>query len=284
MPRAVLLAVGADRDRVEAIAREVQGEIYLAMDNCPHQAVLVGGKEVSEQALAIVRRQGFISEQLNFDRAYHTPLFAPYVDHLRQIFDEAQILPARVPIYSCTTAAPYPDDPDAIRKLMVDHWLLPVEFRRTIENLYDDGARIFVEVGPRGNLSSFVDDILRGRRFCAVPANVQRRSGIMQLNHLVAILTAHGVDMDLAYLYRRRNMRQVDLDGKSAVASQPASRTAMKLTTGFPAMRVSDEFASRLRDEAPDLRKPADSHVAALARRRRGRRRAVRAWRRPPSS
>ena len=95
----------------------------------------------------------------------------PYVDHLRQIFEEAQILPARVPIYSCTTAAPYPDDPDEIRKLMVDHWLMPVEFRKTIETLYEDGVRIFVEVGPRGNLSAFVEDILRGKRFCAVPAN-----------------------------------------------------------------------------------------------------------------
>ncbi|APW62354.1 Phthiocerol/phenolphthiocerol synthesis polyketide synthase type I PpsE [Paludisphaera borealis] len=251
LPRAVLLAVGADRERVEAIAREAEGEIYVAMDNCPHQAVLVGGNEVSDRALAIVRKQGFLSEQLNFDRAYHTPLFAPYVDHLRQIFEEAQIRPARVPIYSCTTAAPYPDDPAAIRKLMVDHWLLPVEFRRTIETLYDDGVRIFVEVGPRGNLSSFVDDILRGRRFCAVPANVQRRSGIMQLNHLVAILTAHGVDMDLRYLYRRRHVKRVDLDSSSAAASQPPSRAPMKLTTGFPAMRVSAEFASRLRADAP---------------------------------
>jgi malonyl CoA-acyl carrier protein transacylase len=251
VPRAVLLAVGADRERVEAIAREAGGEIYVAMDNCPHQAILVGGDEVSERALAIVRRQGFLSEQLNFDRAYHTPLFAPYVDHLRQIFEEAQIRPARIPIYSCTTAAPYPNDPDAIRKLMVDHWLLPVEFRRTIETLYDDGVRIFVEVGPRGNLSSFVDDILRGRRFCAVPANVQRRSGITQLNHLVAILNAHGVDMDLRYLYRGRRVRRVALDGQPAAAARPPLRAAMKLITGFPAMRVSAEFASRIRTDAP---------------------------------
>ncbi|AMV36069.1 type I polyketide synthase [Planctomyces sp. SH-PL62] len=252
VPRAVLLAVGADRDRVEAIAREVGGEIYVAMDNCPHQAVLVGGDEVADRAQAIVRREGLISERLNFDRAYHTPLFAPYVDHLRQIFDEATILPARIPIYSCTTAAPYPPDPDEVRKLMVDHWLLPVEFRKTIETLYDDGVRLFVEVGPRGNLSSFVDDVLRGRRFCAVPANVQRRSGILQLNHLAAILTAHGVNLDLDFLYRRRHVGRVDL-APSAVSPRPSSRAAMKLVTGFPPMRISAEFASRLRAESENL-------------------------------
>ena len=40
VPRAVLLAVGADREKVEAIAREAGGPLYVAMDNCPHQAVL----------------------------------------------------------------------------------------------------------------------------------------------------------------------------------------------------------------------------------------------------
>ena len=42
VPGAVLLAIGAGADRVEEIAREAGGELHLAMDNCPHQAVLVG--------------------------------------------------------------------------------------------------------------------------------------------------------------------------------------------------------------------------------------------------
>jgi acyl transferase domain-containing protein len=249
VPRAVLLAVGAERERVEAIAREAGGELYVAMDNCPHQVVLVGEHHAAERALEIVRREGLASERLNFDRAYHTPLFAPYVDHLRQIFEEARILPARIPIYSCTTAAPYPHDPAAIRELMVEHWLRPVQFRRTVEALYEDGVRAYVEVGPRGNLTAFIEDILRGRRFCAVPANVQRRSGLMQLHHLVAILTAHGANLDLMYLYRGRRLRRVARDNRadSSAPKQPGLR--LKLNTGFPAMRVPEEFARRLRAE-----------------------------------
>ncbi len=48
LPRAVLLAVAADRDRVEAIAREAGGDLYVAMDNCPHQAVLVGERAAAD--------------------------------------------------------------------------------------------------------------------------------------------------------------------------------------------------------------------------------------------
>ena len=55
---------------------------------------------------------------------------------------------------------------------MVEHWTSPVRFRETIDALYEDGARVFVEVGPRGNMTAFIDDILRGRPHCAVASNV----------------------------------------------------------------------------------------------------------------
>ena len=39
-------------------------------------------------------------------------------------------------------------------------WARPVEFRKTVEKMHDDGVRFFLEIGPRGNLTSFVSDIL----------------------------------------------------------------------------------------------------------------------------
>src|SRR5262249_45221986 len=50
LTRAVLLAVGAGREQVDAVASEVGGDIYVAMDNCRHQAVLVGTPEAAELA------------------------------------------------------------------------------------------------------------------------------------------------------------------------------------------------------------------------------------------
>src|SRR5205814_174738 len=88
------------------------------------------------------------------------------------------------------------------------------------------GVRLFVEAGPRGNLSAFVEDILRGRPFAALPANVQRRSGITQLNHLVGQLAAHHVPLELAALYEGREVQIVPLEttttanGRGAVLAQ----------------------------------------------------------------
>ncbi|MCO5176896.1 MAG: acyltransferase domain-containing protein [Thermomicrobiales bacterium] len=190
VPRATLLAIAAPRTQVDAIAQEAGGDIYLAVENCPHQAVLIGELAAAERARAIVERQGLIYEQLTYDRAVHTPLFEPYTADLRQLYEQVPVRPATIPLYSCATTRRYPEAPDEVREIFLRHWSQPVEFQRTIEALYDEGCRVFVEVGPRGNLSAFVEDILRGKPSCVMPANVMRRSGITQLNHLVGMLTA----------------------------------------------------------------------------------------------
>jgi acyl transferase domain-containing protein/phosphopantetheinyl transferase len=265
VPPAAMLAVGAEREQVEAIARQVPGALYVAMDNCPHQAVIVGERAAVEQARALVQQEGWLYEFLTFDRAYHTPLFAPYTAYLRQAFERVPVAPPCLPIYSCTTVEHYPTDPEAIRHLMVEHWVQPVEFRRTIERLYADGVRLFVEVGPRGNLSAFVEDILRGRSFCAVPVNVPRRSGLTQLNHAVAMLVAQGVDLDLAPLYQRRRPQQVAWDGGAFQERGAANGAGMKLATGFPVLSLSDEVVRRLQAASLGAAPASAAPGAALA-------------------
>ena len=97
-----------------------------------------------------------------------------------------------------------PDDVASIRDLAVRQWTTAVAFRETIEAMHSDGLRLFVDVGARGNLTGFVEDILRGKPSFAVAANLPRRSGLTQLNHLVASLFAHGVPLNTDYLYARR--------------------------------------------------------------------------------
>jgi acyl transferase domain-containing protein/phosphopantetheinyl transferase (holo-ACP synthase) len=260
-PKAALLAIGAGRERVEEIAGAVGGELFVAMDNCLHQAVLAGRSADVDRALEIVRREGLIYEYLSFDRAYHTPQFASYAVHLGEVFAQLPIQAGTVPTYSCTSVDLYPGDPAAIRTLMVDHWVKPVEFRRTIERMYADGVRIFVEVGPRGNLTSFVDDILRGRPYLAVASNVQRRSGITQLNHLLASLAAHGVAFDPSYLYERRSPRPVDWE--KPVTSTPSRSSLIKLSTGTILMRLPEDVARAIRGSSAnsDVAQPASPEV-----------------------
>src|SRR5262249_46480081 len=76
-----------------------------------------------------------------------------------------------------------------------------------------------------------------------------RRSGIAQLNHLVATLTAQGANLDLMYLYRTRDTRRIEWQEGVCPAASNHRSTMLKLSTGFPAMQLSDDFARRLRAE-----------------------------------
>ena len=239
VPESTLVAVAADSATVMSIIEAVGGELYLAMDNCPHQSVLVGSKIAAEQAIEHLRRRGIIYEILPFDRPYHTPMFQAYAEGAgREFFAGLPVRPPATETYSCTTAARYPTSVEEIRKLFVEHWTGPVLFTETVKKMYEDGVRLFVEAGPRGNLTAFVSDILRGKPHLAMPANLPRRSGITQVNHLVGVLAAQGVGMRLDYLYARRDPQSLSWETSSLVQAKPRS-APMKLSLALPPLRVS---------------------------------------------
>ena len=139
-------------------------------------------------------------------------------------------------------------------------------FRETIEAMHADGLRLFVDVGARGNLAGFVEDILRGKPAFAMAANLPRRGGLTQLNHLVAATFAQGAPLKTDYLYARRRPRAIDWD-----APEPSPRAVVELKIGFPEMRLSDalveRFGARHRVSSPaGERATADSTSPAMHR------------------
>lgn len=261
VPEGLLVTVGgANRELVRSLVDESGGDLYLAMDNCPHQVVLCGSPETTAKTMEQLRASGFICTVLPFRRAYHTPLFQPFSDQLAGFFRGLTIVPPQVELYSCVTAQPYPRDPEEIRRLAAEHWARPVRFRETIEAMYDAGVRIFVEVGPRSNLTAFVDDILRGRPYLAVPSDSPQRSGTQQLNHLVAQLAAHGVSMRLDHLYAGRAPIRLSLGGGAEQSpeggaeeggSLNGSSGGMRLAMGLQPLRLTEDPGLRPGGEPP---------------------------------
>lgn len=239
VPEAILLAVGEGKSHVEKIIQELESSItekvYVAMDNCPHQSVVVGPKASMAMLEALLEKRSIIFEQLPFFRPYHTELFEPLLPHLDKMYDGVAFSTGKQIVYSCSTARPFPEDPASIRRLAVSHWACPVKFTEMIENMYADGVRIFVEVGPRGNLTAFTTDILRGRSFVAIASNVKQRSGLTQLNHLAGQLIAHGVPLNLEEFYCRRLPKLILWQEPARNASLPTKR-ANVMTEYFQVM------------------------------------------------
>ncbi|MGE3276998.1 MAG: polyketide synthase dehydratase domain-containing protein [Vicinamibacterales bacterium] len=196
-----LLTVGmVAPERLAAAVSAAGGSLALAMDNCPTQAVVGGlADEVDAFAAEIARMRG-LAAPLPFRRAYHTPLFADWSGAFADYYRSLPLGPGQVPVYSCLTSAPLPEDADGCRWTMAAQWTALVRFRTTIERLHDEGVRTFVEVGPDAKLTAFVEDTLRGRPHTAVATNAPQRDDIEQLLHALGQLFVAGLAIDAGRL------------------------------------------------------------------------------------
>ena len=215
-----MAALDTDADTAEAIIADLDG-VSVANSNAPNQTVIAGRDDRLEAALQRCRDRGVREQRLPVACAFHSPLVAPAREPLAQALAEARLRPPQRPVYSNVTAARYAEDPDAIRGTLVDHLTSRVRFREQVEAMYEAGARIFVEVGPKGILTGLVGQILRHRPHLAMPSDVPGRAGLVQLLHLVARLAAHGVEVRPDQLFRGRVVAPIDLERFSPETGRP---------------------------------------------------------------
>lgn len=194
MPDVVFAAVGCGGEQAQATIDGL-ADVVVSHDNCPHQSIVCGSEAAIEEAKARFKQQRLVCEVLPFRSGFHSPMFEPYLDVVREGLARMPLQAARVPLWSATTCAPYPDDADSVRDLALRHLVKPVRFRAMIESLYEAGARVFLQMGV-GSLVGFVDDTLRGRDFLVVAAASDKRDGHAQLRRLAAAIWVEGGAID----------------------------------------------------------------------------------------
>ncbi|MFF1546820.1 beta-ketoacyl synthase N-terminal-like domain-containing protein [Streptomyces sp. NPDC058291] len=187
-------AVGASAESVAAALREEGGErdgLVLSHDNAPGQSMVCGPQAAVEDFVRARRAQGVLSQVLPFRSGFHTPMLRPHLAPIEEAARRFRLHRPHTPLWSGTTAAPFPDDEAGIRALFVRHLLEPVRFRQLTEALHSAGHQVFVQVGP-GQLGSLVGDTLGAHDHLVVAANSPHRSGLAQLRRVATALWTAG--------------------------------------------------------------------------------------------
>lgn len=236
IPTGALLAVGAlPRPVVEKHIAALDRGIVIAMDNCSNQLVLYGEEAPIAALQEQLSAEGGICVPLPFNRGYHTAHFSAMSDAFFDFYGRAGIRPPQVPIYSCASAALFPDNSAGTRELAAAQWSGTVRFRETIVNMHRDGVRYFVEVGPSGNLTSFVNDILAGKEYISLATDNRRRSSFEQFLTALATLYVNGKEPELGKLFASNGR---------AIRRQPG----MRIKNTMPVLSISDSDRSTLRE------------------------------------
>jgi acyl transferase domain-containing protein/NAD(P)H-dependent flavin oxidoreductase YrpB (nitropropane dioxygenase family)/NAD(P)-dependent dehydrogenase (short-subunit alcohol dehydrogenase family) len=193
---------------VESVAEIVSGveDVWIANVNSPRQTMLSGTREGIAAAAQRLATAGVETNSIPVGCGFHSPLMAGAQARLAAVLAATPFLPPQLPIFSNTTAAPYPQDSSAAASLLVDHLVRPVRFRDEVEAMYRFGVRTFVEVGPRAVLTGLVGQILTGRQHLAV-ATCGSSSSLTQLQHMLARLFVEGIPLSLDRLYQGRASR-----------------------------------------------------------------------------
>ncbi|HSD81334.1 MAG TPA: acyltransferase domain-containing protein, partial [Solirubrobacteraceae bacterium] len=186
------------------------GDVVAANLNAPEQTVLSGAGPAIEAALEWCAQRGIRARALPVACAFHSPLVAPAQRKLAELLGRTPIAPVRIPVFSNTTAEAHAEAPEAIAEVLGEHLARPVRFVDEIEAMHRDGARVFVEAGPRAVLSGLVERILGEREHLAVPVDRNGRPGLVQLLHCLAALAAEGVPVRLERLFEGRSAERLD--------------------------------------------------------------------------
>ena len=219
-PRSGMLAVNAPLDALEDLIGSHGSDVVLANRNAPHQGVLAGTIDALSTIEVICRQKGYSSVMLPVAAAFHTHLLKAAQEPFKKTLEAITISPNGIPVYSNSTAVPYPEDQTAATVLLGNHLLQPVNFVQEIKNLFASGIRTFIEVGPRNVLSGLVDKILTGENFqtLAMDATAGKRPSLSDLSHIICQLAVAGYPVDLSRWEphqgrRRKPLMQIPLTG-----------------------------------------------------------------------
>jgi [acyl-carrier-protein] S-malonyltransferase len=148
---AMAALLGASLDIAQQIAEAAAGgEVCtVANDNDPTQVVISGHKAAVERALGLAKEKGAKrAVLLPVSAPFHSPLMEPAARAMEEALGQADLRAPVVPVYANVTAGPV-DEPDEIRRLLVEQVTGMVRWRESVAAMAEAGVTHFVEFGGK---------------------------------------------------------------------------------------------------------------------------------------
>jgi acyl transferase domain-containing protein len=170
-----MIAVATDRDTLDDIIKTLKCNIDYAAFNGPKQIVMSGERHSIERIKNHCSAHGIRAKILTVSHPFHSRLMSPMIKEFSE-FCESHLASSTKSkngklisnisgdiLYKTQTA-----------NYWCDHILKPVHFVQSIQNAYQHGARIFVEIGPDAVLSQLTKKILSGKEDTLIVSSLKK--------------------------------------------------------------------------------------------------------------
>ena len=229
-----MAAILAPLAEIERILKTVNGYVVIANINSNNQAVIGGASKPVEQAMEAFQKAGYDPVALPVSHAFHTSIVAGAGVPLRKELERLHLRSPRLPIVANVDGEFYPMGPDVVPRMLdilTRQVASPVQFVKGLQTLYQAGARVFVEVGPKKALQGFAEDVL-GQHGDVVSlfTNHPKTGDIASFNQALCALYAAGLGLGVAEASNEVTAKHAPVSASlSGVASIP-----MPVATALP--------------------------------------------------
>lgn len=206
-----MAAVHANTSTVDALIEELD-EVWAVNYNSPQQTVIAASQKGMELFIKKAEELQISFTELNVSCAFHSPLLDDAEGKFAEALEDVKFKKATLPVWSNTTSKAYPKGPKAIRNRLAEHVVKPVRFVEQIEAMYEDGARIFIEVGPGGTLVGLVSQTLDLEEIVPIQVERSNEEGLTYFLQALAKYMASGRTIDMENMFKERNVTLIDLE------------------------------------------------------------------------
>ncbi|MDX1992337.1 MAG: PfaB family protein [bacterium] len=220
-----------------AVARE--RKVYLTHINTPREVMIAGDPEGCARVVAAVKGE---SMKAPFSIAIHNEAMMGEYPALHRLHD-MPVHPVRgVTLYSAADYAPVALDRKTVASAISRMACKQVDFPRLIDQAYADGARVFIELGPRSTCARWIDETLAERPHVAVSIDQLGADDRTAIVRMLARLAAHHVPLDLSALFLpmqsaaegKKVVRTVRLGGQDIYAAILSEENRRKFADAVP--------------------------------------------------
>jgi acyl transferase domain-containing protein/NAD(P)H-dependent flavin oxidoreductase YrpB (nitropropane dioxygenase family)/NAD(P)-dependent dehydrogenase (short-subunit alcohol dehydrogenase family) len=218
--QAILNAIEEDQGKMAAVSNVCEEElkdllageteVWAVNYNSPKQLVLAGTTDGLTGFIKKATEKGIACKEINVACAFHSPLLAKSKELYAHALKNVSFQKPTLSVWSNTTAEVYPDTAEEIKERLAEHLVKPVLFSKQLENMYNSGARIFVETGPGRVLTGLVQHTL-GDDIVAIQTENNGNDGITYLLKALGQYLATGKEFNLEKLFEGRKVSTIDI-------------------------------------------------------------------------
>ncbi|MBN2051783.1 MAG: ACP S-malonyltransferase [Spirochaetales bacterium] len=155
----MMAIIGLEDDDIMDIIKEASkvGTLEISDYNCPQEIIVAGLNAAVEYADRLAKEKGARKTVvLPINQPFHTSILDESAAELKKEIMKIDISMPRIPVIE-NVYAKVIEAPNEIPGLMELHTSRSVRWRQCVEKMIELGARVFLELGPSGLVTKFVN-------------------------------------------------------------------------------------------------------------------------------